>query len=89
MNMAKLTKKEYQEMCQCIIEHGKGRKEQTDNFKEVDFLCGAMACMDYFGISLPVWPIMIMAGRKVILTDLERVGGSAKDLLVKRLKHAY
>jgi hypothetical protein len=96
-----LTNDQYKEMCKNIIKHGEGRKEVTDKFKEDDFLCGAMACMDALGIALPVWPFMIMAGRKVILTDYEKVEeadvkdlplmldtvkGSAKELLIKRMK---
>lgn len=101
MEKINLTKEQYHEMCEGIIKHGKERKEQTRGFKEDDFLSGAMACMDVLGIALPMWPIMIMAGRKVIMTDLEKVkdadvkdlplmldkvDGSAKELLMKRLK---
>ena len=61
-----LTKEQYQEMCERILELGKNRKEQGALNDEADFLCGAMSVMEALGITLPVWALFIMTGRSLL-----------------------
>jgi len=85
----KISKERYRALCESVVGHGEGRMKEVAGFKEDDYLAGAMAVMEFLELPFPVWPLVIMTGRKVIMTDIEKVQAcQAKDLplLVGKLK---
>ena len=77
-----LNETEYKELCNRVIDMGLfRRKDHPEVFREDDYLSGAMSVMAALGMPLPMWPLMIMSGRKVIQLDIERVNEAEdKDL---------
>lgn len=63
---AELSKEEYAELVESVVETGKARRRTGALECEADFLAGAMVVMERLGISCPVWPILILSGRSVL-----------------------
>lgn len=68
-----LTQDQYTALCKAVEAKGLSRRMSIGKLREDDFLAGAMTVMALLGIKMPVWVLLILTGRKVIMTDLEKV----------------
>jgi len=62
----RLDQDQYAALCRSVLAIGTRRKEAQEKIDQADYLAGAMAVMERFGVSCPAWPLMIMSGRDLL-----------------------